>query len=150
MRANPLTLLSGLLVLFALALANPLLDPKFWETATPQDVERAVKGGARVDARDENGLTPLHRAAAFNPNPEIIQALVRLGADINARTKYDLTPLHLAAYSNSNPQVVLVLLDLGADPKARTSDGKTAWDLIQENPKLKNTPAYWKLNDLRF
>lgn len=150
MRANPLTLLSGLLVLFALALANPLLDPKFWETATPQDVERAVKGGARVDARNEDGWTPLHRAAFLNPNPEIIQALVRLGANINARTKYDLTPLHLAAYSNSNPQVVLVLLDLGADPKARTSDGETAWDLIQENLGLKNTPAYWKLNDLRF
>lgn len=103
-----------------------------------------------MDARDENGLTPLHRAAAFNSNPEIIQALVRLGADINARNKYDWTPLHLAAFKNPNPQVVLVLLDLGADPKARTSDGKTAWDLIQKNPKLKNTPAYWKLNDLRF
>jgi len=103
-----------------------------------------------VDARDKNGWTPLHRAAALNPNPEIIQALVRLGADINARDKDGLTPLHWAAFVNSNPQVVLVLLDLGADPKARTSDGKTAWDLIQENPKLKNTPAYWKLNDLRF
>lgn len=150
MRANPLTLLSGLLVLFALALANPLLDLKFWETATPQDVERAVKGGARVDARDKYGRTPLHLAASDNPNSKIIQALVRLGADINARDEDGLTPLHLAASVNSNPQVVLVLLDLGADPKARTSYGKTAWDLIQENPKLKNTPAYWRLNDLRF
>lgn len=93
---------------------------------------------------------PLHLAALANSNPKIIQALVRLGANINARDENGWTPLHLAAFKNPNPQVVLVLLDLGADPKARTSDGDTAWDLIQGNPELKNTPAYWKLNDLRF
>ena len=30
------------------------------------------------------------------------------------------------------------------------SDGKTAWDLAQDNEKLKGTNAYWMLNDLRF
>ena len=38
----------------------------------------------------------------------------------------------------------------GADPKAKTADGKTAWDLIQDNEKLKNTDAYWRLNDLQI
>lgn len=95
-------------------------------------------------------MTPLHRAAANNGNPEVIRTLVQLGADVNARDKDGWTPLHVAAGLSEKPEVVLVLLKLGADPKARTSGGSTAWDLIQENEALRNTPAYWKLNDLRW
>ena len=51
---------------------------------------------------------------------------------------------------NGNPAVVITLLDAGADPKAKTTDGKTTFDLAQENDKLKGTDAYWRLNDLRF
>jgi ankyrin repeat protein len=32
------------------------------------------------------GRTPLHFAAAYNPNPEVIRTLVELGADHEART----------------------------------------------------------------
>ena len=38
----------------------------------------------------------------------------------------------------------------GCDPKARDEDGKTPWDYIQKNDALKNTEAYWRLNEARF
>ena len=56
------------------------------------------------------------------------------------------TPLHEATV-NTNPAVVMVLLDTGADAKAKAADGLTAWDLIQQNEKLKDTEAYWRLRD---
>ncbi|MFN4074229.1 MAG: ankyrin repeat domain-containing protein, partial [Thermus sp.] len=109
-----------------------------------------VKLGSDVNARNEKGFTPLHDAARTNPDPEVISTLVELGADVNARGEKGITPLHLAAFHSSNPDIVLTLLELGADHQSWDLDGKTPWDLIQRNEKLKNTPAYWRLNDLRF
>ena len=46
--------------------------------------------------------------------------------------------------------VVTAMLDAGADPGARTTAGKLPWDLIGDDPPLKGTPLYWRLNDARF
>ncbi|WP_051304275.1 ankyrin repeat domain-containing protein [Calidithermus chliarophilus] len=149
--ALPVGRLTALLALCAgFALANPLLENAFWQSATPADVERAARQGADVKAMDKDGATPLHYAARYNGNPEVIALLVRLGAEVNARAQGGWAPLHTAAAINGNPEVVLALLELGADPKARTLDGSTAWDLVQRNDRLRGTPAYWRLNDLRF
>ncbi|MER3461247.1 MAG: hypothetical protein C4303_09285, partial [candidate division GAL15 bacterium] len=83
---KPLQVLMATLMLAGLALANPLLEEKFWKTATPADVQRAVQKGAKVDARDKNGWNPLHYAAAFNSNPEVILTLLELGANPKAKS----------------------------------------------------------------
>lgn len=79
-------LLSLLALLTSLVLANPLLDHNFWETATLQAVDTAIRQGADLDARDQRGGTPLHRAARDGWNSEIVLALLELGADHRART----------------------------------------------------------------
>lgn len=70
-----------------------------------------LRHGARVDARDRNGNTPLHKALlkddtrfyfgmtnnSGKPSPEIIRLLVAVGADVNAVNKYGRTPHDLAA-----------------------------------------------------
>ncbi|MER3603617.1 MAG: hypothetical protein C4298_07625 [Thermus sp.] len=86
-----LQVLMATLVLAGLALANPLLEEKFWKTATPADVEQAVQQGAKLDARDKDGLTPLHWAASGNSNPKVILTLLELGADPRARTSSNAT-----------------------------------------------------------
>ena len=48
------------------------------------------------------------------------------------------------------PGVIQPLLDAGADAKAKNKDGKTPWDLAQENEKLKGTKGYWALNDAQY
>ena len=44
-----------------------------------------VKAGAEVNARMDNGWTPLIWAALFNPSPEIVAALLDAGADAKAK-----------------------------------------------------------------
>ena len=94
--------------------------------------------------------TPLHWAARWNKTPAVVTALLDAGADPHARTKEDETPLHYAAGESQTPAIVTVLLNAGADPKARTDKGKTAFDLMRKNEKLKGTDVYWRLNDLRY
>jgi ankyrin repeat protein len=42
------------------------------------------------------------------------------------------------------------LLEAGADSKAKNEEGKTPWDLAQENEKIKGTKGYWALNDAQY
>ena len=127
-----------------------LCNKAFWQSAAPEDVQAELAKDSDLEARDQAGLTPLHRAAANNANPAMMTTLVKAGANIEARTKDGETPLHKAAAFNGNPAVVKFLLGAGADPKAKTADGRTAFDLIQNNKKLKDTDAYRRLNDLQY
>ena len=97
---------------------------EWWKAATADDVENRINTGADVNALDEDGCSPLHLAAAFNPNPDVIGALVESGTDVNAKDKMERTPLHLAAAFNRNLEVIESLVGLGADVKARDEGGK--------------------------
>ena len=108
-------------------------------------VKILVEAGANVQARNNIGDTPLNRAAAHNGNPVVVKVLLEAGADIEAQSEDGWTPLHDSAVFNKTPTVVTALLDAGANPKAETNEGKTAFDLMQENEKLKGTDAYWRL-----
>ncbi len=94
-------------------------------TVTVHDVENCVQGGADPDARDENGMNPLHWAALWSDgNPEMIARLVELGADLNARNRNAVTPLHMAV-GLDNPVMITRLVELGANPDARNENGST-------------------------
>ena len=128
---------------------NAFFSEEFWQSATSTEVQAELTNGADVQARTEDGGTPLH-GAALNGSPAVVRAFVEAGANIEARDKDGLTPLHKAVTFSKAPKVVMALLDAGADPKAETNDGKTAFDLMQENEKLKGMDAYWRLNDLQY
>ncbi|MDE2794039.1 MAG: ankyrin repeat domain-containing protein [Gemmatimonadota bacterium] len=74
------------------------------------------------------GWTPLHLAAASNPDPDVVRALIEAGADLDAPSgesyRQGNSPLHYAA-ENRNPAVAAVLLDAGADVNARSARGRT-------------------------
>ena len=98
----------------------------------------------------EYGWTPLHSAAAYNENPLVVQALLDAGSDLRSRSERDWTPLHSAAASNNNPLVVQALLDAGADGNVRTLQGILPFELASDNPRIKDSQAYWQLNDLSY
>ena len=60
---------------------------------TPTQVLHALQGGADVNGRNKDGLTPLECAAGFNTDPEVVRVLVRAGADVLVRSNEGETAL---------------------------------------------------------
>jgi ankyrin repeat protein len=92
-------------------------------------VELLVAAGAKVNARDAAGRTPLHHAVISSDSAHVakaIPALLAAKADVNARDNDGITPLWSAAASSiGKPQVVELLVNAGADVNVAASDGST-------------------------
>ena len=85
-----------------------------------------VDRGALIHATIAYDWTPLHIAAAYNPEPDIISALVDEGAYVwDVTTDFGRTPLHLAAEFNAVPEVITRLVLEGANENAWDDDGLT-------------------------
>ena len=82
---------------------------EFFETVTTVDVTDCLVAGSDLEARNDNGYTPLH-FASFNENPTVVEALIAAGADVAARDGTGFTPLHTATSGNENPAVIEALI----------------------------------------
>ena len=76
-----------------------------------------VAAGADVNARDNAGRTPLHRAVRLS---DVVSALLDAGADPHARDTLGSAPLHTAG-----AQAAPLLIAAGANVSARNSQGST-------------------------
>jgi hypothetical protein len=83
-------------------------------------VRMLAKAGARDDARDKHGDTPLHKSYLFDVDEE----LLKLGADVNARNHDGETPI----FTNMNIRVIPLFLQHGADLSVRNNRGETVID----------------------
>lgn len=96
-------------------------------SGTAEVVRMLIEAGADPNARNTRlarhhatSLTPLHFAAASNPDPDVVSTLIEMGADLNAPDHEGKFPLHHAAM-NANPAVAGVLLEAGADVNAEVN-----------------------------
>ena len=87
-----------------------------------------------MTARDEDGNTPLHAAAA---------AWLNRTAYFSPEDYIDIDECH-------NGYAILLLLDAGADATARNAAGLTPWHVAEENEALHKCEAYLRLNETRF
>lgn len=94
-----------------------LLHQAAWE-GNPEGVKILLEAGAVIDARNNDGGTPLHRAVATplvapKTRCECVQALCEAGAPLNAKNKDGLTPMDFAR-KWERKDVLKVLKEFGA------------------------------------
>ncbi|CAB9528927.1 repeat domain-containing protein 61 [Seminavis robusta] len=93
-----------------------------------------VAAGANVNARNNQGMTPLHRVCSHytERGADLITFLLGNGAmaELNTQGGSDGRTALLCAVSSGNEGVAKVLLDAGARPDARDEGGNTALHLV--------------------
>lgn len=110
-----------------------LLFQAVGERGMLENVRQMLKMGADVNVTIQGKVTPLHVAAAANPDPEMARLLIQAGAQVNIQDDSGFTPLMLTAlYNPRGSEVAKVLLEAKADPKIKDVTGKTYFDMLRE------------------
>src|SRR5665213_3326064 len=86
-------------------------------------VELLLASNAEVNAKFNNGFTPLH-LAAVGGQKDVVELLIKNKADVNANDNDGLTPLHIAA-AKGYSDVVELLLTNKAVVNAKATNGTT-------------------------
>ncbi len=85
------------------------------------DIERLVRAGAKVNARDKEGFTAL-MLAITRDSLKIVNYLIKKGSKVNLATKTGLTALMLAA-QGGHAAIAKELIRAGADVNAVDNEG---------------------------
>jgi uncharacterized protein len=95
-----------------------------------------IKAGARIDARDNIGSTPLIYAADHD-RLEMAKLLIDVGAQVDAENKNGMTALMIAA-KNGEVEMARTLLARGANPNKSDYTGRDSlgWALDSHRPAI--------------
>lgn len=89
-----------------------------------EDIARLLLDhGARVDSRNDDGATPLHRASSSG-EAGLARLLLSRGANVELRNRWGQTPLYIAVLAG-NVEIVELLVSNGADIEAKNDLGNT-------------------------
>ena len=109
----------------------PLSEKNIWAAAGRGDrngIREELRNNWEVDARCENGLTPLHIATLFHQHATV-ELLLSEGANVSLGDAEGNVPLQMAAFLG-HTDIVRLLLAAGADPAVRNHRGFNAMDLV--------------------
>lgn len=93
-----------------------------------------------MNARANNGQTPLYGAVSGRTTPAFIQLFLDAGAEINIQDNEGNTPLHRSVKRFGKPEIAAFLLEMGANPTTQNNEGQTPCDIA--NNKIKRSDVY--------
>ena len=121
MKSQLIVIVAAVLVVGCGPPSNPEADRALLDAAEKGNIEAVKKtlaDGADVNAKDDNGWTPLHWAA-LSGHKEVSEYLITMGADVNAaETVSGMTVLHEAA-ALGHKEIAELLIASGADVNAK-------------------------------
>jgi Ankyrin repeats (3 copies)/Ankyrin repeat len=99
------------------------------EGARVECVQLLADAGAKVNARDNEGNTPLHETFLADVEKELLER----GADVNARNKDGETPIFTTVDNEALP----LFIEHGADVTIRNNNGQTVMEAAKEKGPLR-------------
>ena len=97
---------------------------EFAEKAKPSFVAGCLEAERKVNERDEEGRTLLHRVSKVIGKSNVVMALIKRGADPHTRDKKGRVPLHYAGGAMNELATALLLMG-NSDANAKDDEGKT-------------------------
>lgn len=124
------------IVLLAACLARPVvaqgagcegfLTEAFFRSSPPTRVVACLLQAGDIGARDVDGNTAVHLAAAYAPDAAMTRVLLQEGADVTVKNAANRTPMHMAAAHATDPAQIVTLAVWGAEVD-RGTDSDDCW-----------------------
>jgi uncharacterized protein DUF6438/ankyrin repeat protein len=111
------------------------------EGARVECVRLLAQAGANVNARDNEGNTPLHKSFRVG----VARELLKLGADVNARNNDGETPI----FTTHDDDSIQLLIAHGADLTARNKKGQTIVEAAKEEGPAREKALKKAIQDSR-
>lgn len=96
------------------------LTEDFFRSATVMTVSSCLGDGSAIDARNADGDTALHLAAAYAPDAAVTRVLLRAGADVELKNALGWTPMHMSAAFSTDPAQIATLVVWGSEVNGGT------------------------------
>src|SRR6266850_8415871 len=125
--------------------ADGYLDNPFWNARRQVAMIRLLlEAGAKIDAQDKNGATPLHRAVRTRC-AAAVKCILEAGGDPTIRNKPGSTPFHLAVQNTgrggsgaekartAQREILQAFLEWGVSPTLKDAKGKSVLEWAKSN-----------------